>query len=200
MVRRPASASARAGDVHSRDPNDNIIVGADIAGDADSIVCGDEDPLALSPIEGMPVRALADLSSPHRVRVLRQPPAGQISRTRHCLAARRDRTPARCGIPIRSATHAHGKGLCATPRMLRRVPIQPHRRSDARAAYCSVRGAAGRGGGAKRQWLWLGGAAQEMQELQPGHWPALSTQLTILPREGRGAGLDRVGELARILW
>jgi len=199
MVRRPASASARAGDVHCRDPNDNRVVEADIAGHADAIVCGDEDPIALSPIEGMPVRALADFPSPHSVRVLRQPPPGQISMTRHCLAARRDRTPARCGIPIRSATHAHGKGLCPRPRMLRRVPIQPHRRSDARAAYCSVRGAAGRGGGSQRA-TGSGWGEQCKKCRSCSRDIGQHSLLTILPREGRGAGLDRAGELARILW
>ena len=38
-----------------RDPNDNMVLEAAVAGQVDAIVSGDEDLLALSPFEGIPV-------------------------------------------------------------------------------------------------------------------------------------------------
>jgi len=38
-----------------RDPNDNMVLEAAVAGQVDAIVSGDEDLLTLSPFEGIPV-------------------------------------------------------------------------------------------------------------------------------------------------
>jgi hypothetical protein len=38
-----------------RDPNDNMVLEAAVAGKVDAIVSGDEDLLTLSPFEGIPV-------------------------------------------------------------------------------------------------------------------------------------------------
>jgi predicted nucleic acid-binding protein len=47
------------------DPNDNMVVEAANAGQADATVGGDEDLLALRPIEGIPVLAPVALPSAH---------------------------------------------------------------------------------------------------------------------------------------
>ena len=200
MVRRPASATAGAGNAHCpRSKRQHGRRGRQCgAGGCNRWrrrrSTGSEahrrDPRArpggraLSPLSQSPPSAS---SWPHS------------SKKPQCLAARRDRAPARWCIPMRSATSARGKNLRATPRLISRAPMRGHPSRAGRPCYSPGARDTSLAGEGEPSAKWLAASCTaHLRDSALGRKDPLCRWLRFLvPRMGWG-GLDSASDLATI--